>query len=121
MNHGDPPHDSVKEKYPSAWRDEISINVVLHSRFGQTYLSRGIEPITFTPNRNDGLRFGMNDKIGLVLNLDYGTLSMYKNEIYVGKLCSGLEGEYLWVGCISGGYQTSISISDTEYSVLGFV
>mmetsp|Transcript_32514 Transcript_32514/g.78705 ORF Transcript_32514/g.78705 Transcript_32514/m.78705 type:complete len:106 (-) Transcript_32514:141-458(-) len=60
-------------------------------------------------------RFGINDKIGLVLNLDAGTLWMFKNGIYRGELCSGLEGEYLWVCCLfvrcNGG---DIRIADWE-------
>ena len=115
--HGYPADQLVMEKYPSKWRNEDNINALLLSSLGDTWECRGLER-TNTWNENTGLRCGVNDKIVLLLNLDAGTLSMHKNGIYVGELCSGLEGEYLWVGCyddIVGGSQcTSISISDWE-------
>jgi len=108
-----PTSKQVTEKYPSPWRDEVNINAVLLSQYGGVDLCKGLEE-TYTP-QNVRLQFDVNDRIGLVLNLDAGTLSMHKNGIYVGELCSGLEGEYLWVGCIVGVPQcTNISISDWE-------
>mmetsp|Transcript_9756 Transcript_9756/g.23871 ORF Transcript_9756/g.23871 Transcript_9756/m.23871 type:complete len:288 (+) Transcript_9756:193-1056(+) len=108
-----PSSEPVRKKYPSAWRDEVIINIVQHSSSGNTWLYKGLEAITI--NENVDFPFSNGDRIGLVLNLDAGTLSMHKNGIYVGELCSGLEGEYLWVGCIVGVPQcTNISISDWE-------
>eukprot|EP00578_Thalassiosira_sp_NH16_P011582 CAMPEP_0181121312 /NCGR_PEP_ID=MMETSP1071-20121207/24668_1 /TAXON_ID=35127 /ORGANISM="Thalassiosira sp., Strain NH16" /LENGTH=294 /DNA_ID=CAMNT_0023206117 /DNA_START=176 /DNA_END=1057 /DNA_ORIENTATION=+ len=89
-----PSSEPVRKKYPSAWRDEVIINIVQHSSSGNTWLYKGLEAITI--NENVDFPFSNGDRIGLVLNLDAGTLSMHKNGIYVGELCSGLEGEYLW-------------------------
>ena len=36
-------------------------------------------------------------KIGLELNLDEGTLDVYKNDRFLGTMISGLVGEYCWV------------------------
>jgi hypothetical protein len=40
-------------------------------------------------------------KIGMVLDLDEGTLDVYKNDRRLGTLRSGLVGEYCWVVTIS--------------------
>lgn len=100
-----PSAELVTEKYPSAWRDEdeISINGLLLHSLGYTCLYKGLKATPTSICEKVGLRFDTDDEIGLVLNLDAGTLSMHKNGICVGELCSGLEGEYLWVGCILAG------------------
>lgn len=36
-------------------------------------------------------------KIGMVLDLDKGTLDVYKNDRRLGTMMSGLAGEYCWV------------------------
>ena len=35
-------------------------------------------------------------KIGMVLDLDEGTLDVYKNDRRLGTMMSGLVGEYCW-------------------------
>ena len=104
----------VLKKYPMAWGDEVNTNAVLLSYSGHKILYKGLERTC--DRRNIRLCFDINDKIGLVLDLDTGTLSVSKNGSYVGELCSGLEGEYVWVGCISSGVNqfTSMGISDSE-------
>ena len=41
-------------------------------------------------------------KIGLVLDLDEGTLDVYKNDRRLGTMKSGLVGEYCWVVLLVG-------------------
>jgi len=107
----------VLEKYPSTWRDEDSINDVQFSNYHELLLYKGLEE-NYDWNRDspESVRFGINDRIELLLNLDAGTLSMLRNRIYVGELCSGLEGEFVWVDCYddqeSSGH--SLKISDWE-------
>ena len=44
-------------------------------------------------------------KIGMVLDLDEGTLDVYKNGRRLGTLMSGLVGEYCWVVTLLSAYQ----------------
>ena len=41
--------------------------------------------------------FNNGDEIGMLLDLNVGTLSIYKNGRYLGILKDGLAGEYCWV------------------------
>jgi len=43
-------------------------------------------------------RYKSGDKIGLLLDLDSGTLTVYKNEQRLGMMKDGLSGEYCWCG-----------------------
>ena len=48
---------------------------------------------------NDGMGevcFVSGDKIGMLLDLDVGTLSLYKNGRRLGAIKDGLSGEYCW-------------------------
>ena len=50
-------------------------------------------------------------KIGMVLDLDEGTLDVYKNDRHLGTMKSGLVGEYCWVVSLNSlGAQISVSI-----------
>ena len=50
-------------------------------------------------------------KIGMVLDLDEGTLDVYKNDQRLGTMRSGLVGEYCWVVSLKlFGAQFSVSI-----------
>jgi len=48
------------------------------------------------------------DEIGMLLNLDEGTLSVYKNGRKLGVMKKGLEGPYCWAVSTLGGAQVSI-------------
>ena len=51
-------------------------------------------------------------KIGMVLDLDEGTLDVYKNGRRLGTLMSGLVGEYCWVVTLLSAYQDKkVSVS----------
>ena len=51
-------------------------------------------------------------KIGFVLDLDEGTLDVYKNDRRLGTMKSGLVGEYCWVASLMPfGPQVSVTIS----------
>ena len=50
-------------------------------------------------------------KIGLVLDLDEGTLDVYKNDRRLGTLKSGLAGEYCWVVTISPDEHDSVDVT----------
>ena len=49
------------------------------------------------------------DTLGMLLDLDIGTLSVYQNGRKVGTLKDGLAGVYCWITCF-GGTQASVSI-----------
>ena len=48
------------------------------------------------------------DEIGMLLNLDEGTLTVYKNGRKLGVMKRGLAGEYCWVATIHIGVQVTI-------------
>ena len=50
-------------------------------------------------------------KIEMVLNLDEGTLDMYKNDRRLGTLKSGLVGEYCWAVMLVPGGSAKVSVS----------
>ena len=55
--------------------------------------------------------FETSFKIGLELDLDEGTLDVYKNGRRLGTLRSGLVGEYCWVVSMTrDGSELSVSI-----------
>lgn len=53
-------------------------------------------------------------KIGMVLDLDEGTLDVYKNDRRLGTVMSGLAGEYCWVVLL---FNVSKTDADGETSV----
>ena len=48
------------------------------------------------------------DTIGMLLNLDEGTLTVYKNNRRLGVLKDGLSGSYCWFVSVSTGDAISI-------------
>jgi len=90
----DPRDDGIKAKYPPAWQGENQVNIVMWSLFGHIFLSRGQEN-EYCFLRNDG--FNESDRVGFLLNMDNGTLALYRNGNHVGEIASGLVGEYVWV------------------------
>ena len=50
-------------------------------------------------------------KIGMVLDLDEGTLDVYKNDRRLGTMRSGLVGEYCWVALLVPGGKAELSVS----------
>ena len=57
----------------------------------------------------DGMeRFSGSFEIGMVLDLDDGTLSVYKNGRKLGVMKRGLAGHYCWVISLSVGTQVTI-------------
>ena len=57
----------------------------------------------------DGMEgMGSRDKIGLLLDLNEGTLTVYKNGRKLGVMKSGLAGEYCWVASMYEGNGVSI-------------
>ena len=47
-------------------------------------------------------------KIGMLLDLDEGTLSVYKNERKLGVMKRGLAGQYCWVVALLAGSKVTI-------------
>ena len=64
------------------------------------------------------VRFSLGDEIGLLLDLDVGTLSVYKNGRRVCVMKDGLSGEYCWCGVISSG-QLRIEKGPIPRSIVG--
>ena len=57
----------------------------------------------------DGLEsVSSRDELGLLLDLDEGTLSVYKNGRNLGVMKRGLAGPYCWVVSMFGGAQVAI-------------
>ena len=50
-------------------------------------------------------------KIGFELDLDVGTLDVYKNDRRLGTLRSGLVGEYCWVVATSPGEYAPVDVT----------
>jgi hypothetical protein len=43
------------------------------------------------------------DRIGMLLDLDQGTMTVYKNDERLGVMATGLSGEYSWAVVLYGG------------------
>ena len=58
----------------------------------------------------DGMEglFSPSCTIGMLLDLDEGTLSVYKNGRKLGVMKRGLAGQYCWVVSLLGGNQVTI-------------
>ena len=63
-------------------------------------------------------RFDEDGTIGLLLDLDEGTLTVYKNGIRLGVMKGGLTGEYCWYTTMSGGFRGIRSTVFIEKGVL---
>ena len=48
------------------------------------------------------------DTVGMLLNLDAGTLSVYKNNRFLGVMKDGLDGSYCWIVCVWRGCAVTI-------------
>lgn len=68
--------------------------------------------------RVGNVRFSLGDEIGLLLDLDVGTLSVFKNGRRVCVMKDGLSGEYCWCGVISSG-QLRIEKGPIPTSIVG--
>jgi len=55
-----------------------------------------------------GMEGASPDEIGMLLDLDEGTLSVYKNEEKLGVMKTGLAGPYCWVASMLKGEQVTI-------------
>ena len=54
------------------------------------------------------------DRIGLLLDLDQGTMTVYKNDERLGVMATGLSGKYSWAVSL---YGSSARIQDAEAPV----
>ena len=43
------------------------------------------------------------DRIGMLLDLDQGSMTVYKNDERLGVMATGLSGEYSWAAAMFGG------------------
>ena len=57
------------------------------------------------------------DTIGMLLNLDEGSLTMYKNNRRLGVMKDGLSGTYCWYAEVSDGDEVSISKARLQATV----
>ena len=51
---------------------------------------------------------GSDDEVGMLLDLDDGTLSMYKNGRKLGVMKRGLSGPYCWAASLYSGARVKI-------------
>ena len=56
----------------------------------------------------EGESCGTGDTIGMLLNLDEGTLTVYKNNRRLGVMTGALTGSYCWYGSVSRGSAVAI-------------
>ena len=78
---------------------------------GVSYSSNWSDPTDdIISDRNwEGLEnMSSNGEVGLLLDLDEGTLSVYKNRRKLGVVKSGLAGQYCWVVSMYQGAQVTI-------------
>ena len=78
---------------------------------GVSYSSNWSDPTDdIISDRNwEGLEnMSSNGEVGLLLDLDEGTLSVYKNRRKLGVVKSGLAGQYCWVVSMFSGVQVTI-------------
>lgn len=66
------------------------------------------EDITWTTSWDEIESFTSGDVIGMLLDLDEGTLSVYKNGQKLGVMKRGLAGPYCWMTTISKGFSVTI-------------
>ena len=90
----------IKAKYPHVWHNENKINVVQWYYGGPVSLYKG-QHTHATHLSFD--RFFRAGKVGFILDMNNGTLAMYKNGNRVGQVISGLDGEYVWYARSLGG------------------
>lgn len=92
-----PSNPDVTAKYPGAWQGESQLNVVMwveHCTHGMTYLCKGRREVG---ERRVLPAFNRGDRLGFLLDMDKGTLALYRNGNLDGEIASGLTGEYVWV------------------------
>jgi hypothetical protein len=57
------------------------------------------------------------DRIGLLLDLDQGTTTVYKNDERLGVMATGLSGEYCWaVSLFVSGHSARIEVTEAPAS-----
>lgn len=108
----DPLDHAITSKYPHAWRDENKINVIMWSCLGPVYIRKGQRK---NENRDSMTGLVSTDEVGFILDMDRGTLALYKNENRVGEVISGLSGEYVWVARLWGNGDGLASLSIREW------
>eukprot|EP01046_Picozoa_sp_COSAG06_P017320 COSAG06_NODE_1172_length_10425_cov_7.741042_3_plen_152_part_00 len=69
----------------------------VHNVDGHCFYSTG-NGWCFPGSRNwEGMQHAMKgDRIGMLLDLDQGTMTVYKNDERLGVMATGLSGEYSW-------------------------
>lgn len=68
-------------------------------------------PSSLFTNDWDGMEHALEGNVGLLLDLDAGTLAVYKNGRRLGIMKDGLSGEYSWLMSIQGAYNpTAVEI-----------
>ena len=92
--------NGIVAKYPHVWHNEDKINVVQWYSDGDVVLRKGQH------TKVDGFysdEFYSTDRVGFILDMNNGTLALYKNGNCVGQVISGLDGEYVWYARSLGG------------------
>jgi hypothetical protein len=51
----------------------------------------------------------VGDRVGMLLDLTAGTLTVYKNDVSLGVMATGLRGEFCWAVMVSSGSKVRIS------------
>jgi hypothetical protein len=52
------------------------------------------------------------DRIGMLLDLDQGTMTVYKNDERLGVMATGLSGSYSWAVSLYGGESARIEAAE---------
>ena len=62
--------------------------------------------------------YGSGDTVGMLLNLDEGTLTVYKNNYRLGIVKDGLSGAYCWYATVFDSYAVSMNRGDAKFRAL---
>ena len=67
--------------------------------------------VTWVNSTFNGAKMRRGSVLGMLLDLDEGTLAIYRDNRRLGVIKSGLAGEYCWGVCMTGTATTTASIA----------
>ena len=97
--------DELQQERTERWGDSSNIDLcrLTVGAFSNVVLTCSWSRTNYTEHSWEGQhqQFVSGDRIGMLLNLDSGTLTVYKNGVRIGTIPTvRLSGEYCWCGFI---------------------
>jgi hypothetical protein len=91
----------------SKWRDEMAMEHEPGDRFYHGYFGGDVPRKIFSPPRFQQTHAHQGDRIGMLLDLDQGSMTVWKNDAKLGvMIASGLTGPLCWAASITYGGQS---------------